>query len=101
MVATMTETHVSEKERIYDWIRQWGCSTSEVIMDIDCQLFSAPGIDGFIGYRPENGTAVVFGDPICAPEDMEKLALASKNTANLQIQKSSICLHLKTLPTGR
>lgn len=66
----------SKITQIHEWIRLWGNSTSEVILDTNCLFFQTPGIDGFIGYRLELETAVVFGDPVCAPKNTIALAEA-------------------------
>lgn len=46
-------------------VRKWGGSATDAILDPSCLIFTAPLIDGLIGYRSINGCAVVFGDPIC------------------------------------
>lgn len=46
-------------------LRKWGGSTTDAILDPTCQIFRLPNIEGLIGYRAENGCAIVFGDPIC------------------------------------
>lgn len=76
MVATTTERALSTSAQIRDWIRQWGCASSEAILETHCQVFCTPDVDGFIGYRLDNQTVVVFGDPVCAPENSTRLALA-------------------------
>lgn len=42
----------------------------------DCHIFHEPGIDGMIGYRQVWGSALVIGDPVCAPVDLPALTLA-------------------------
>ncbi len=53
-------------------VRQWGGSASDAVLDKSCQMFSAGEI-GFVGYRQAQGVAVVYGDPICAPDQREAL----------------------------
>lgn len=76
MVATRDEKADLGYVPIHEYIRKWGDSSSEAILEEHCQLFCAPGIEGFIGYRVERGTAVAFGDPVCAPENRPWLAKA-------------------------
>lgn len=63
-------------EKIEKWVHRWGCSISEAVLDPACQFFHVPNIDGLIGYRLESNCAVIYGDPICAPNDMPLLAEA-------------------------
>ncbi len=66
-----------ENAQALNWIRKWGeGASSEALFEPDCHLFSAPGIDGLIGFRMVKGRAVVIGDPVCAPENRAKLAEA-------------------------
>lgn len=76
MVTTATGCTALGNAQVLDWIRQWGNSTSEAILEPNCQIFSAPGIEGLIGFRVVRGRAVVLGDPVCAPANRAKLALA-------------------------
>jgi lysylphosphatidylglycerol synthetase-like protein (DUF2156 family) len=48
-------------------VRRYGGPVSHAALDPSCQLFSVPGIDGLISFLPTHGSAVVLGDPICAP----------------------------------
>jgi lysylphosphatidylglycerol synthetase-like protein (DUF2156 family) len=67
---------VHENKAVAEYIDLWGNSASQALLDSKCQLFSVPTIQGIIGYRFESKTAVVFGDPVCAPEEMPALAWA-------------------------
>lgn len=67
---------VRTHEAIAEYIHQWGNSASQALLDPACQLFSVPNIVGVIGYRFELKSAIVFGDPVCAPEDRAALAQA-------------------------
>ncbi len=57
-------------------VRQWGGSASDAVLDHTCRTFRTAGIDGFIGYREAVKTAIVYGDPICAPEQRDALIAA-------------------------
>ena len=59
-----------------NFVRKWGDVNTEGILSSTCQIFTAPRIEGLIGYRIETGNAVVFGDPECALEDKPRLATA-------------------------
>lgn len=65
-----------EKRQMIELIRRWGGLTSDALLDPNCQFFSIPPLEGIIGYRIENGCAVVFGDPVCAPNDISELTQA-------------------------
>lgn len=53
-------------------IHRWGSAMSEAILDAECHCFTAPNIDGFIGYLQTKDCAIVIGDPIC-PADKKPL----------------------------
>lgn len=57
-------------------VRRWGGLNSDVMLDTDCKFFSVSSIEGFIGYRIEAKTAIVFGDPVCALGEQYQLAEA-------------------------
>ena len=57
-------------------LRQWGNSTADAALDMACKHFVHPEVEGFIPYRVEAGCAVVFGDPVCASEQMPGLVAA-------------------------
>jgi len=57
-------------------VRRWGGLNSDVMLDPNCKFFSVPCIEGFIGYRIEAKSAIVFGDPVCALVDQCQLAEA-------------------------
>jgi len=64
------------KQAILDCLHKWGHGVIESILDPSCHIFSAPGIEGLIGYHTNRGCAVAMGDPVCAPENREHLARA-------------------------
>lgn len=76
MVTSMLDSTSVDRAKIHEWITLWGSSTSEVILDAKCQLFFTPGIEGFIGYRIEKDSAVVFCDPVCEKKNTAHLAEA-------------------------
>jgi lysylphosphatidylglycerol synthetase-like protein (DUF2156 family) len=57
-------------------IRQWGGLSTDALLDPCSQYFLTPKIEGLIGYRKEFGCVVVYGDPVCAPNDTHALAQA-------------------------
>ena len=59
---------------IADLVSQYGGSASVALLDPNCKLFKVPGFKGVIGYREAPGCAVVFGDPVCPPHEMEELS---------------------------
>ncbi len=61
---------------IAEYIHLWGNSASLTLFDPGCKIFSTPAIEGFIGYRFELKSAIVFGDPVCKKEDIESLIRA-------------------------
>ncbi|MEI8365107.1 MAG: DUF2156 domain-containing protein [Parachlamydiaceae bacterium] len=65
-----------ERSMIIDRVRRLGLSSSDALLDPDCSIFTIPHVDGLIGYRFESSCAVVYGDPLCAPEDLEQLVCA-------------------------
>lgn len=65
------------RQSIIERVHQWGVSSVvESILDPSCKIFSDPNINGLIGYHSNRGCAVVFGDPVCSPEDRECLVQA-------------------------
>lgn len=76
-MALSTASYVQKGQLPIDkMISRWGCQFSEPILDFECEYFTIPEIEGFIGYRTFPGWAVVFGDPICAAENQYTLAQA-------------------------
>lgn len=56
-----------------DLIRRWGGSASDAVLDPACKFFSIHDVDGLIGYREESGCVIAYGDPVCSPNDLQKL----------------------------
>ena len=62
---------------IEDWLAKWAVGLgSEALLDPLVTLFQAPGIAGVLGYRLAGRCAVIFGPPLCAPEDQLALRKA-------------------------
>lgn len=58
------------------YIQKWGSAASIALFDPTCKKFSIASITGIIGYRDTQKCAVVFGDPVCAPENIAELTHA-------------------------
>lgn len=69
---TMTE----ERRKIVEKIRRLGSAASDAILEPTCQVFTLPDIEGLICYRIESQCAVVYGNPVCLPDDRKKLVQA-------------------------
>jgi len=74
-------------KRVYENVSRWGCSSSIALFDPACKIFSTPGIEGMIGYHTAWGCSVVYGDPVCAPENALALAGAFHNYSQEQKNK--------------
>ena len=72
----LPETLTAERDRTIELVRRWGGSASNAVLDPVCKIFTVPNIEGLIGYRMESGCAIVFGDPICPPENIPSLVHA-------------------------
>lgn len=77
--ASSTQDLVNETQQIENWIHRWGVAASEAILDPAFHYFRTPDIEGVIGYRLEYGCAIVFGEPVCAPENISQLATAFRD----------------------
>lgn len=76
MQATTTDIFPSERHYLVNLLRRWGGASTDAVLDPVCQSFYAPNIEGVIGYRVEFGCALVYGDPVCNPDDAPALASA-------------------------
>ncbi|MBA3720931.1 MAG: DUF2156 domain-containing protein [Parachlamydiaceae bacterium] len=65
-----------------DWIRRWGSSTTDAILDPSCKIFTTSNIPGMIGYRLEFGCVYVFGDPVCSKETKDEFVEAFHRYCN-------------------
>lgn len=64
------------EEGVSELVTRFGGSASVALVDPHCKLFRHPEVEGVIGYRSAPGCAVVFGDPVCAQEDLECMTRA-------------------------
>lgn len=64
------------KNSVVELVRRWGGSASDAVLDPANHIFSIPAVDGLIGYRKDPGCAVVFGDPVCSPDNLTPLVSA-------------------------
>jgi len=62
-----------ERQVVIENIRKWGGPTTDAILDPSCHHFMDPSIEGLIGYQKHAKHAVVWGDPVCAPENQDQL----------------------------
>lgn len=76
MQAASSELLISERSYLVNLVRRWGGSSTDAVLDPNCQQFYASNIEGVIGYRVEYGCALSYGDPICHPADAPALATA-------------------------
>lgn len=65
----MKELNEKEKELFI----RYGSAASEAMFDFPCHFFKTSDCSGFIPYRNEYNCAVVFGDPICPPDEVSKI----------------------------
>ena len=66
----------TENRPVAHYIQQWGHASSIALLDSACNIFSIPEVDGIIGYRIESQCAVVFGNPVCSPQDIPLITQA-------------------------
>lgn len=57
-------------------VKRLGNPVSPNLLNLPCSIFQIPEIDGIIGYQQVNDTAIVIGDPICLPKNIETLTQA-------------------------
>lgn len=75
-IETSVENVTGNHQLIDSLIHKWGGPISEAIFEAPCHFFQVPDIEGFIGYSLQSGCAVIYGEPVCSPEDKLHLALA-------------------------
>ena len=75
MRASITES-IPAEEQIASVVERLGNPISTMLLDLPCQIFRDPHVDGVIGYRLFGNCAVVIGDPICLSENTSELTLA-------------------------
>src|SRR5882672_3220894 len=69
-------TSSEDRSYIVELMRRFGGFTADAVLDPATRNFYLEGVSGFVGYRAQLGCAIVFGDPVCALSDREKLAKA-------------------------
>ncbi len=74
----------NDRHSLLEILRQWGGVASDAVLDPICKIFRVVHINGFIGYRLDSSCAVVYGNPISAPEDTIALALAFESYCKKQ-----------------
>lgn len=62
-----------KREKIVELVHKWGNSTVDAVLDPLSIHFTVPEIEGFIAYRLESRCAVIFGDPVCSPLNIDRL----------------------------
>jgi lysylphosphatidylglycerol synthetase-like protein (DUF2156 family) len=70
----MTETFNVSFSSEVELVRRHGGPVSHAALAPSRSIFRTPGIDGLIVFMPIRRCAVVFGDPVCAPEYKAALA---------------------------
>lgn len=54
----------------------YGSAGSEAMLDYPCHFFQIPNCNGVIAYRIEFKCAIIFGDPLCPPNELVELTQA-------------------------
>ena len=72
---------------VFDYIRRWGNHASITLLERHCSFFSLAGIEGIIGYHTEPKCVIVFGDPLCAQEQLPALIQAFHKFCKKQGQR--------------
>lgn len=80
----VTESKKDQTTIILERIRRWGHASSDALLGNAVEYFTLPQIDGLIGYRQERKCIIVFGDPVCPPNDRPELALSFHHFAEQQ-----------------
>lgn len=70
----MTETSNLQLSSAIELVRRHGRGVSHAALAPSSCHFRVPGIDGLIGFQVTYQCAVVYGDPLCAPEQRGYLA---------------------------
>ncbi|MBA3603670.1 MAG: DUF2156 domain-containing protein [Parachlamydiaceae bacterium] len=72
------------RQKLVALVRKWGDVNTNGLLEETSQTFSVPAVEGFIGYRIKFGNAVVYGDPVCSPENKPLLAKIFQEYCNTQ-----------------
>jgi len=63
-----------DRTKLDEWVRRYGTSSnSYVLLEGPKSYFASPTIDGFLAYQLSGGTALIAGDPVCAPDQARRL----------------------------
>lgn len=74
---TMQEEKIGhDREAVIEFVRRWGDCSSDAALDPECKIFTVPEAEGLVCYREGPGCVTVYGNPICPPEEMDKLTRA-------------------------
>lgn len=65
-----------DRQSVIKSVRLWGGIASDAVLDPACKIFSSPEVEGLMGYRVEQESAFVFGDPICSSKNLASLVSA-------------------------
>lgn len=84
MTQTLIEPATMGRQRMIELIRKWGDINTDGLLDKSCQIFAIDTAEGFIGYKVEASNAIVFGDPVCAPEEKPVYAHAFQHYCESQ-----------------
>lgn len=57
-------------------VKRLGNPVSSILLNLPCCIFRIPEVDGIIGYQKVKNCAVVIGDPICLPQNIDSLTRA-------------------------
>jgi lysylphosphatidylglycerol synthetase-like protein (DUF2156 family) len=74
LTSFLTMVEINEKEK--QLFTRFGSAASEAMFDFPCHFFQTSNCTGMIAYRIESQCAIVFGDPICPPDETFRLAEA-------------------------
>lgn len=73
---TLVQPLVDDRQKMLSYVRRWGDVNTDGLLEDAVKPFYLEGFEGFIGYTIHSGNAIVFGDPVCAPDDQETFAFA-------------------------
>lgn len=65
-----------QPEQLASIVKRLGSPENTTLLHSPCNVFQIPQVDGVIGYYQFRNCAVVVGDPICLPKDIEELTKA-------------------------
>lgn len=65
-----------ERNVLVEYLRRWGGSAANAVLDLQCKMFTTPEVQGLISYRNESKCIVTYGDPVCDPKDIPILTIA-------------------------